>query len=81
MFYSYYIANEHGVIKMEHLNALMANLNREQARLDNAKSENEIAMRTVWVNQLKKEIAAEKEFIGYFECKISDDELLAELMK
>lgn len=65
---------------MEHLNALINTLNKEQSRLNNAKSSDEIAIRTVWVNQLKKEVAKEKEFIGYVECDLTDDELLAELM-
>jgi hypothetical protein len=60
----------------EHLIALIKNLTNEQSRLANAKSQNEIDLRTVWVNQLEKEIASE---LGLTENNMSDDELLNEL--
>ena len=59
-----------------HLLALTNNLNNEKARLANAKSQNEIDLRTVWVSQLQKEIDAE---LGFVNNDLTDDELLAEL--
>ena len=64
---------------MEHLSALMNNLSKEKERLNNAKSENEVALRTVFVSQLEKEIAGEKKFLGIKDVEMSDDELLTEL--
>ena len=64
---------------MEHLNALMQNLSKEQERLNNAKSVNEVALRTVWVHQLQKEIAHEKEFLAIDDVEMSDEELLEAL--
>lgn len=64
-----------------HLNALQANLSREEKRLALAVSEGERALRTVWVAQLQREVAAEYEFLGITPCDddMSDDELLAAL--
>jgi hypothetical protein len=59
-----------------HLLALTNNLNNEKARLANAKSQNEIDLRTVWVSQLQKEVDAE---LGFVNNDLTDDELLAEL--
>ena len=59
-----------------HLLALTNNLNNEKARLANAKSQNEINLRTVWVSQLQKEVDAE---LGFVNNDLTDDELLAEL--
>jgi hypothetical protein len=47
------------MIMSTHLNALMLNLSNERIRLSNAKDAGEIALRTVWVKQLPKEIADE----------------------
>jgi hypothetical protein len=69
---------------LSHLNALENGLANELMRLSNAKTAGEREMRTVWVNQRKKEIAGEKKFLGIEETALdvllmSDDELLAEL--
>lgn len=66
-------------MKMEHLSALMNNLSKEKERLSNAKSANEIALRSVFVSQLEKEIAGEKLFLGITDVEMTDDELLDEL--
>lgn len=47
-----------------HLNALEFGLHNEQVRLRNAKSDGEIALRTVWVRQYKEQIATERTFLG-----------------
>lgn len=67
----------------KHLVALQDGLKHEQARLASAKKSNEIALRTVWVKQLEKQIADEMRFLGIeeiVECDLSDDDLLAELL-
>jgi hypothetical protein len=68
-----------GVCKMtnEHLLALMNNLSNERARLNNAKSDSEKALRKAWVNQLEKEVAGESAFLE--KNNMTDDELLNEL--
>ena len=60
-----------------HLDALYNRLARESARLAVAKSQTERSLRTVWVNQIRKEIDGELRFVGTND--MSDDELLAEL--
>lgn len=65
-----------------HLNALELRLSHERDRLRAAKSEGEKELRRVWVAQLEKEIAGEREFLGLTEpaeCDLTDDELLAAL--
>lgn len=65
-----------------HLDALNLNLSNERTRLTNAKSSQEKELRTVWVNQLEKEIAAERKFLGIADStieSISDEELFKEL--
>lgn len=57
-----------------HLNALLLGLSNERERLANATSQGEIALRTVWVGHLEREVEAEEKFIDKVE--ISDDELL-----
>jgi len=63
-----------------HLVALHTNLCNSKARLATAKG-SEIAIRTVWVAQLEKEIAGELAFLGLTSgtVEMSDDDLLAEL--
>ena len=66
--------------KLEHLDALYARLSNERIRLSNAKNPVEIEMRSVWVHQIKKEIAQERELLGLVDdadIDISDDEILA----
>jgi hypothetical protein len=69
--------------KTSHLAALTTRLANERGYLAKAKSANEIALRTVWIAQIEKEIAAEEKFLGMGaveEFTGSDDDLLAELM-
>ena len=47
-----------------HLNTLETHLSHERSRLANAKTVEEKAMRCVWVVQLEKEIAGEKNLLG-----------------
>ena len=67
-----------------HLVALQQGLSHEKDRLAKAKSEKEIALRTVWVKQYEREIEAEYKFLGMAPSSvldsISDDDLFAELM-
>ena len=65
-----------------HLLTLMTILSHERERLANAKSDQERALRSVWVSQLEREIAAEEAFLGLepIDHTMSDDELLAELL-
>ncbi len=62
----------------DHLTALSRRLGNEKAALAVAKGAQEIALRTVWIAQIEKEIATEHVFLGTE--PMSDDELLAELM-
>jgi len=67
-----------------HLNALRVRLSHEQDRLNRAKSFQEKELRTVWVKGIQKEITDELKFLGLEEKlpeEMTDDELLAELMK
>ena len=74
----------------EHYVALMANLSNERQRLSCATSQGEIELRSVWVQQLEKEIAHEVEFLASKGINVyaaenevddmSDDDLLNELM-
>jgi hypothetical protein len=68
-----------------HLVALMTGLSRERQRLAAARTEQERALRTVWVRQSEKEINAEERFLGMAETdwnepEMSADDLMAELM-
>lgn len=49
---------------MEHLDCLYLRLSNERIRLNNAKTEQEKALRTVWVQQIEKEIQKELDFLG-----------------
>lgn len=62
----------------DHLTALSRRLGNEKAALAVATHSQEIALRTVWIAQIEKEIASEYAFLGIE--PMSDDELLAELM-
>jgi hypothetical protein len=67
-----------------HLVALMTGLSRERQRLAAARTEQERALRTVWVRQSEKEINAEERFLGMTETdwnepEMSADDLMAEL--
>ena len=74
----------------EHYVALMANLSSERKRLSCATSQGEIELRSVWVQQLEKEIAHEVEFLASKGINVyaaenevddmSDDDILNELM-
>jgi hypothetical protein len=68
-----------------HLVALMTGLSRERQRLAVARTEQERALRAVWVRQSEKEINAEERFLGLTETdwnepEMSADDLMAELM-
>lgn len=72
---------------MTHLDVLNLRLSHERLRLAAAKSEAERQLRSVWVAQMEREIAAEYVFLGIAqpatldEILLSDDELLAELTR
>lgn len=59
-----------------HLDALTIRLQNEKGYLAKAKTEQEKALRTVWIAQIEKEIKVEEGFCGP---ELTDDELLAEL--
>jgi len=68
-----------------HLVALMTGLSRERQRLAVARTEQERALRAVWVRQSEKEVNAEERFLGLTETdwnepEMSADDLMAELM-
>jgi predicted mannosyl-3-phosphoglycerate phosphatase (HAD superfamily) len=68
-----------------HLVALMTGLSRERQRLAAARTEQERALRTVWVRQSEKEVNSEERFLGMTETdwnepEMSADDLMAELM-
>lgn len=63
-----------------HLNALQHRLSNEQGYLAAAKTDGERELRTVWMAQIEREIAAEYQHLGITPCTMTDDELLAELM-
>jgi len=65
---------------LSHLNALEYRLHREKFHyLPKAKTQAEIETRKVWIAQIEKEIAREREFLANSADALSDDELLAEL--
>jgi hypothetical protein len=64
-----------------HIAALYNRLRNEKAYLAAAKTDREIALRTVWIEQIKNELRAEGDPLGLCdECDMSADELLAELL-
>jgi hypothetical protein len=70
---------------MAHLDALELRLSHERGYLAKAKTEKERELRNVWISQIQKEIDRERGFLGLKgqadEAPMSDDELMAELMK
>lgn len=65
---------------MTHLDHLELNLSNERIRLQNATTDNEKKLRTVWIAQLEKEIEQEKKLIGSPQYdNLSDEELLRQL--
>jgi hypothetical protein len=64
-----------------HLNALELGLSHERARLANAKTDAERALRAVWVNGYEKQVADERKRLGMSEAhpELSDDDLLEAL--
>lgn len=67
---------------MTHLDALELRLSHERGYLAKAKTEQERALRQVWIVQIEKEIIRERKFLGLNDLPVmSDDELLAELTK
>jgi hypothetical protein len=65
---------------MNHLNALELNLSNERVRLSQSKTQQEVDLRRVFVQQLEKEILGERKFLGLVDpVHVSDDELLEEL--
>lgn len=71
---------------LDHYFSLCHRLDNEKERLENAKTDKEKELRSVWVKQLEKEIEKEKEFLlskGLtVESEVdsmTDDELLKEL--
>lgn len=66
---------------MNHLDVLNLCLSNERIRLAAATTESEIALRTVWVAQLDREVAAELAFTGSVASvtALSDDDLLSQL--
>jgi len=69
----------------DHLDALCSRLGREKARLNSAKTANEIAFRLREIEVCEKEIKGEYKFLGIVpltadEILMSDVELLNELM-
>ena len=74
------------LIDYSHLNAIQIRLSNERAALFTAISQSEVALRKVWIAQIERELAAEREFIAmrkeWFKIakiELSDDELLAQL--
>ena len=67
---------------MTHLDFISLALSNERMRLAKATKPHEIALRTVWVAQLQREVDAELVFMNKAPmqaCDLSADELLAEL--
>lgn len=65
-----------------HLHILELRLSNERARLEGAKSKNEVIMRGVYVDQMLKEIDSERKFLGLPPETLyqgNEDDLLAEL--
>lgn len=70
---------------LSHLHALELRLSNEQQRLTESSIPDEVRIRMVWINQIKKEIEAEKTFLGLTSIdmlqNMSDAELLDQLLK
>ncbi len=69
---------------MTHLNALEIRLSHERVYLAQAKTARERELRTVWIAQIEREIAGERKFLKLETeepVNLTDDELLAELMR
>ena len=64
-----------------HLVALQTRLSHERGYLANARTDNERALRTVWIGQIQREIDSEMKRLGFALTlpDISDDDLLAAL--
>jgi hypothetical protein len=63
-----------------HLIALICRLSNERRYLLQATTDNERAIRKVWVAQIEREISSEESFLGIAPAEeISDEDLLAEL--
>ncbi len=62
-----------------HLSALQHRLHNEQRALKAARTDQERALRAVWVAQCEREIAGEYAFLNIAPCDASDEELLAGL--
>jgi hypothetical protein len=65
-----------------HLAALITRLSHEEGYLAKATKPAEIALRTVWISQVRNEIAREEALLGISPATadmLTDDELLAEL--
>lgn len=71
-------------MELDHLDALLARLGREKARLASATNANEVAFRQREIAACEKEISGEYKFLGIEPPSLdiilmSDDQLLAEL--
>lgn len=67
---------------LSHLNALQCRLSRSRIALSEAKTDDERAMRTIWLKQCEKEIAGEMAFLGIVATELPEmtvDELFNEL--
>lgn len=74
------------MIDYTHLDALEYRLHNETMRLNNVKTDGERSMRAVWVDQIKKEIADEKKFLGIDDIDrlhfdLNDYDLLAAILE
>ena len=64
---------------MDHISALQLRLSNERIRLNQATNKDEIALRSVWVKQMEKEVQGEIEFLNQCD-DLTADELLKELL-
>lgn len=74
------------MMNFDHLDTLQARLGREKDRLAKATTVNEVAFRQREIAACEREIASEYKFLGIEpltldEILMSDDDLLAELLK
>lgn len=66
-------------MNMSHLHTLELRLSNERQRLHDAGMPDEKVIRAVWVEQIKKEIEAEKKFLGILDDipnNLTDEQLL-----
>lgn len=63
--------------RFSHLNALQFRLHNEEQRLEASKTPYELQCRQVWVDGIKKEIVAERKFLGLPE--VEEDVSIEEL--